>query len=78
MEFMEMVYLALVLFISITYALVVASCILTLLSTNKKVSTWLMNRITVVLGTVMDAYIERVEENATEMDPAEFNREADL
>ena len=78
MEFMEMVYLALVLVFSISYALIASACILTYLGTNEKVSIWLTKRMTKTLTAMMNAMTAQYTEQLSEMDPAEFNQEVGL
>ena len=79
MEFMEMVYLALVLVFSISYALIASACILTYLGTSEKVSIWLTKRMTkALLIAMMNAMTAQYTEQLSEMDPAEFNQEVGL
>lgn len=78
MEFMEMVYLALVLVFSISYALIASACILTYLGTSEKVSIWLTKRMTKTLTAMMNAMTAQYTEQLSEMDPAEFNQEIGL
>lgn len=78
MEFMEMVYLALVLVFSISYALIASACILTYLGTSEKVSIWLTKRMTKTLTAMMNAMTAQYTEQLSEMDPAEFNQEVGL